>query len=164
MKKLLTVGYEGVSIDDFLRTLKAAQVTLLLDVRELAISRRKGFSKRALADALAGAGIEYRHERELGSPRPIRRRLQDDGDYVEYFSAFGKYLKLQRPLLAELASSLQGSVALMCFERDPTVCHRSVVARHFELLTGLRVRHLGVNDVSAIQRARNHSGEGVPAA
>lgn len=164
MKNLLTVGYEGATLPAFLATLRAAGVTTLLDVRELPLSRRQGFSKRALAEALAEVGITYQHERELGSPKDIRNQLRADGDYAQYFASFKTYLKLQQPLLRELAASLQGSVALMCFERDPSTCHRSVVARHLEKLTGLTVRHLGVNHVAGLQRARHHSGQGVSAA
>lgn len=164
MKKLLTVGYEGASLAEFLATLRAAGVTTLLDVRELPLSRRPGFSKRALGEALGTVGIAYRHERELGSPKDIRNQLRANGDYSQYFASFKTYLKHQQPLLRALAESLEGSVALMCFERDPSTCHRSVVARHLETLTGLTVRHLGVNHVAGLQRARHHSGQGIPAA
>lgn len=164
MNALLTVGYEDTTLDKFIDTLKQADVTILLDVRELAISRRRGFSKRALSETLAAAGIEYRHERNLGSPRNIRHQLRADGNYRHYFDAFQTYLHSQKPLLAELAASLQGSVALMCFERDHTTCHRSTVAREFESLTGLTVQHLGERNVHILPRASDHSCKGVPAA
>jgi uncharacterized protein (DUF488 family) len=62
---VLTIGYEGAALEDFLSTLKRARVSLLLDVREIALSRRKGFSKSALSAALSSFGIDYRHERAL---------------------------------------------------------------------------------------------------
>lgn len=165
MNALLTVGYEGATLEQFISTLQEAQVTMLLDVREIALSRRKGFSKKALAEALADAGIEYRHERDLGSPKPIRHQLREDGDYRRYFKAFRTYLNAQRPLLAELADSLRGSVALMCFERDYKTCHRSAVAHELESLTGLTAKHLGGEpDVIARSRASRHPGQGISAA
>jgi len=164
MRGLLTIGYEGASLQDFIGTLKAASVSTLLDVRELPISRRKGFSKRALAEALEAEGIEYRHERDLGSPKAIRHQLHEDRDYDQFFDAFTTYLKSQRPLLRKLAAELDGRVALMCFERDPATCHRSIVAKQLESLTQLKTRHLGVKDGIAGQRARAGAGEGVPAA
>lgn len=164
MRGLLTIGYEGASLGDFISTLKAAKVTTLLDVRELAISRRKGFSKRALAEALEGAGIQYRHERDLGSPKPIRHQLHLDGDYTEFFSAFTSYLKSQKPLLKRLSTELGGNVALMCFERDPTTCHRSIVAKHLEPLVQLKTKHLGVKHGVSGEGARACTGEGLPAA
>ena len=57
--RILTIGYEGASVEGFLQTLKASGVTQLLDVRELPLSRRKGFSKNALASMLILAGIGY---------------------------------------------------------------------------------------------------------
>ena len=164
LKGLFTIGYEGAELADFIATLKRAGVTTLLDVRELPLSRKKGFSKRALEQAVSSFGIAYRHERDLGSPKPIRERLHSDGDYEHFFESFSTYLRQQRPLLKELAGSLDGKVALMCFERDPTTCHRSVVARQLELLTGLKTKHLGVMHGASHNRARTGSGEGVPAA
>ncbi|MCD6663504.1 MAG: DUF488 domain-containing protein [Comamonas sp.] len=164
MQQLMTIGYEGSSIEDFIATLAHANVTLLLDVREIPISRRKGFSKKALAQHAEAVGINYRHERDLGSPKNIRHQLHVDGDYATYFKSFKEYLKSQKPLLEKLASDLEGTVALVCYERDPATCHRSVVARQLENLTGLKVKHLGVRDGAGRQRAGARTCEGVPAA
>lgn len=164
MHALLTIGYEDASIDDFIATLKAAGVTTLLDVREIPISRKRGFSKKVLSEAVTAAGIAYRHERDLGSPKPMRTQLHVDGDYQQFFASFAQYLKSQQPLLKKIASDLDGSVALMCFERDPATCHRSVVARHLERLTELKTRHIGVQDGANAKRTRADSGQGVPAA
>lgn len=98
---LATIGYEGVSLPAFLATLETAGVTLLLDVRELPISRRKGFSKTALSKALSRIGIEYQHERALGAPRSVRHRLREDGDLKRYFADFREYLSGQEALLDE---------------------------------------------------------------
>ena len=153
MKGLFTIGYENSTLGDFIATLRAARVTLLLDVRELPLSRKKGFSKRALSEAVQGVGISYRHERDLGSPKTLRQQLHSDGDYAQFFSSFSKYLKQQSPLLTELATNLHGNVALMCFERDPATCHRSIVARQLELLVGLKTKHLGVTHGADSNRA-----------
>jgi uncharacterized protein (DUF488 family) len=96
---LTTIGYERASLPAFLATLKAAGVTLLLDVRELPISRRKGFSKTPLSQALSRIGIDYQHERALGAPRRVRHRLREDGDLKRYFADFREYLATQEPLL-----------------------------------------------------------------
>jgi uncharacterized protein (DUF488 family) len=164
MKGLFTIGYEGATLADFIATLRAERVTLLLDVREFPLSRKKGFSKRALSQAVQAAGILYRHERDLGSPKSIRQKLHSDGDYAMFFSSFSKYLKQQSPLLAELAANLQGNVALMCFERDPATCHRSIVAKQLEMLVGLKTKHLGVAHGANENRTRACVGEGVSAA
>jgi uncharacterized protein (DUF488 family) len=164
MDRLMTIGYEKASLDDFVRTLTDAGVTTLLDIREIPISRRKGFSKRALCEAVEAAGVGYRHERELGSPKELRHRLYADGDYAQFFASFKAYLKSQKALLNSLAADLRGGVALMCYERDPATCHRSVVARHFEHLTGLTAKHIEVASGAGSKGTRAHSGQGVSAA
>src|SRR5277367_3827769 len=142
--RILTIGYEGARLVDFLATFKGAGVQSLLDVRELPISRRKGFSKSALSAALAGTGIAYSHERALGSPREIRYRLRKDGDLARFFSDFREYLATQRTLLDTLARTTTGAVALLCYERNPAECHRSVVAEALARRTQSTVRHLTV--------------------
>lgn len=164
MDRLMTIGYEKTSLDDFIAALKADGVTMLLDVREIPISRRKGFSKRALSEAVNAAGISYRHERDLGSPKPIRERLYADGDYIQFFASFTTYLKSQQALLRNLAKELDGGVALMCFERDPTTCHRSVVARHLEHLTGITTKHIKVTSGSDSKGTCANSGQSFSAA
>jgi uncharacterized protein (DUF488 family) len=65
---ICTIGYEGGTVDAFLRTLREAGVELVLDIRAAPVSRKKGFSKNQLAAHLAHAGIGYRHLRGLGTP------------------------------------------------------------------------------------------------
>ncbi len=77
--KLYTFGYEGLDLDAFLARLGAAGVCQVVDVRELPLSRKKGFSKRALAAALAAHDIEYLHMPALGCPKPIRARYVNGG-------------------------------------------------------------------------------------
>jgi uncharacterized protein (DUF488 family) len=144
LKRLATIGYEGVGVTDFLATLTAAGVTTLLDVREIAGSRRKGFAKTPLREHLAEAGIHYRHEPALGSPREIRHRLREDGNLDQFFRDFDKHLATQQPLLKQLARDLSGHIALMCYERDYRQCHRASVARELGRLTGLEPQHLEV--------------------
>lgn len=166
MKRIITIGYEGASIADFIGTLSALGVTTLLDIRELPISRRKGFAKTALSEHLARAGIAYRHERDLGSPRDIRNRLREDGSYERFFRDFDRYLATQRELLATLADELTGTVALLCYERDHRECHRKSVAAALEKLTGLTPKHHGVQPHGAVQARANagaRPGQGVPA-
>ena len=163
---LATIGYEGVSLPAFLATLKAAGVTLLLDVRELPISRRKGFSKTALSNALSRVGIGYQHERALGAPRSVRHRLREDGNLKRYFADFREYLSTQDTLLDELARALSGCVALLCFERNPAECHRSVVVAALARRLKTGFLHLSVAQRDAQQKsahARTHPRQGIPA-
>jgi uncharacterized protein (DUF488 family) len=154
VRSLFTIGYEGAHIEDFVATLVAAGVTDVLDVRELPISRRKGFSKSALASHLEGAGIAYRHERRLGSPTDIRRRLREDGDFTRYFRGFDRYLKTQGEFISELVQELPGSVALVCYERNPDECHRKSVAAAMSAIVGIKPKHLGVREGSGTREAK----------
>jgi uncharacterized protein (DUF488 family) len=144
IKRLATIGYEGIGVTPFLATLTAAGVNTLLDIREFAGSRRKGFAKTALREHLAEVGIDYRHEPALGSPRDIRHRLREDGNLDQFFQDFEKHLATQQPLLKQLVKDLSGNVALLCYERDYRECHRASVAAELGRLTGLRPQHLEV--------------------
>jgi len=126
---MFTVGYEGLSIEQFIDVLHAHNIELLLDVRELPLSRKKGFSKRSLMSALENAGIQYLHERELGAPRQIRHALRATGDWESYRKAFMNVLDEKSQLLEHVAVlASKQRVALMCFEKDYSVCHRSLIA------------------------------------
>jgi uncharacterized protein (DUF488 family) len=144
LKELVTIGYEGSSVENFLATLIDAGVTTLLDIREIASSRRRGFAKSALRANLAGVGIAYRHEPKLGSPRDVRHRLRKTGGYERFFRDFDRYLSTQHDVLERLAAELTGSVVLMCYERNYLECHRKSVAAAVGRLTGLEPRHIEV--------------------
>ncbi|MGH7783010.1 MAG: DUF488 family protein [Candidatus Binatia bacterium] len=127
---LYTIGYEGQTLEAFLRRLAELHVRLLVDVRELPLSRKRGFSKRALAAALTERGIAYTHMPSLGCPRPIRDKLKADRDWPRYALEFGGYLRRQRDSVSELAKLSHATTAcLLCFEADFAHCHRSIVAR-----------------------------------
>lgn len=162
LQQLLTIGYEGADFRDFLATLELLDVTTLLDIRELPMSRRPGFAKTALREGLASVGIDYRHEPRLGSPKPIRYQLRDDGDYLRFFRDFGRYLNTQTDLLNALADELSGTVVLLCYERDHTTCHRRAVATALSEITGLTPKHQGVQRHAQRQtaaRSRAHLGQ-----
>ena len=166
MRELFTIGYEGADLNGFVRRLKAEGVSILVDVRELPLSRRRGFSKSQLAELLHKHGIRYVHRRELGAPRDIRHELRETGDYATYFARFNAYLKTQRAVLERLVDECVGVVALMCFERNPAECHRSAVARELGKLTDLEPVHLDVEGRrgSVRKEAGMHPRQGAAAA
>lgn len=167
IQHLVTIGYEGATPEDFLATLELSGVTTLLDIREIAMSRRRGFAKTALREGLASVDIRYRHEPCLGSPKAIRHPLREDADYTRFFRDFERYLKTQAALLETLAEELDGTVALLCYERDHTLCHRRAVADALREITGITPQHQGVQGHAQRQakaRARAHPGQGLSAA
>ncbi len=155
MDKLYTIGYEGADLTDFLDTLKRVGTNMLLDVRELPISRRKGFSKTALKEALAAVGIDYRHERQLGSPKTVRHQLREDWDYQRFFRDYDKHLSQQIGLLEQLTEEIEGSVALMCYEKDHTTCHRDSVVNELANMMDIEPIHLEVERKNGSRETRN---------
>jgi hypothetical protein len=142
-----SVGYERFRLNtDFAAHLKEAGVERLIDVRQLPISRRRGYAKTALGDALGEAGIEYVHMRALGNPKPTRE-LYKSGRTAEGRAGYEQYLLgEQRPALGELVGLLQEKrSALMCVEHDPATCHRTVIieALRDELGVDVCVAELG---------------------
>lgn len=91
MRSLATIGYEGASVADFLDALRSAQIELLVDVRAVAMSRRPGFAKSALAANLKDAGIGYLHLRKLGTPAEGRAAARS-GDHAKMRAIFAKQL------------------------------------------------------------------------
>jgi uncharacterized protein (DUF488 family) len=141
--EVFTASYEGRSLESFLSDLCAQGVRLLADVREVPISRKPGFSKSALAQALQHIGIDYRHIRPLGCPKPIRDAYKEGGDWARYTRAFMKHLDAQQPAVEELAKLCETQrTALLCYEADFHRCHRTYVARAVAERSGAQVRHI----------------------
>jgi uncharacterized protein (DUF488 family) len=141
-----TIGYEGVTIQEFVATLKRASINAIIDVRDIPLSRKKGFSKNQLAEALREHGIEYVHLKGLGDPREGREAARA-GNYSLFRKIFAKHMnsKIAREAL-EHATALVGDyrACLMCFEADYEQCHRSIVAEHLARITGFKVSPLAV--------------------
>lgn len=128
---LFTIGYEGRTQAEYLALLREAGVTLLADVRRNPISRKKGFSKSALAQGCAAVGIRYEHLPELGIASEKRKNLATQADVDALFAEYERdWLPTQGPTLAKLRAWLEAGerVALTCFEREPGDCHRHCVA------------------------------------
>jgi len=126
---IVSVGYEGRSIDDFVADLVEAGVQTVADVRLNAISRKAGFSKTRLKDALAAAGIDYRHMRSLGNAKENRSPFWE-GRVEEGRRVFRQ--AIQNPeaesSLDELSALVRDQVvAVLCFETDVEKCHRKVI-------------------------------------
>lgn len=126
---IVSVGYEGREIAEFVDDLRKRGVSTLVDVRLTPISRRPGFSKTRLKEALAAGGIEYLHYRELGNPKENRAAFR--GKSVEEgrsrFRALLSVPEAQAALGALGRRARQEVVAVLCFEKDQDACHRKVV-------------------------------------
>lgn len=128
---ILGVGYEGISLETLIDRLQSLNVNLVADIRLNPVSRKPGMSKTALRTALADSGIGYRHLRSLGNPKANRPGFAKPGPGRQ--AAVTRYSRIldqpeSRTALDELrALSQTGRVALLCFESDPSACHRQVI-------------------------------------
>jgi len=156
---IFTIGYEGRSINEFLATLKDYGVNTVVDVRELPLSRKRGFYKTSLANNLSEIGIGYVHWASLGYPKDIRNRYRQDQDWQRYTVGFLKYLKTQKRAISELALLASAkNCALLCYEADFNFCHRSMVAHAVSIVGSMAVEHITASDtrsekVASIRRA-----------
>jgi uncharacterized protein (DUF488 family) len=127
--RIFTIGYEGATVGEFLAALQEAGVKRVIDVRALPLSRRPGFSKTPLRLALEEAGIDYVHLRALGTPAEGRSAARA-GRHADMARIYSGQLELpeamiQAAQMLELAADRPS--ALLCFERDPAHCHRSLL-------------------------------------
>lgn len=153
---LATIGYERAELSDFVATLQDCKVDILVDIRDRAQSRRKGFSKSALSEALAEAGIGYLHFRELGDPKEGREAARR-GDFASFRKIYegvmsSSYAEDALGKIEELLG--QSSICLMCYERDHRTCHRKIVSDRLEVSTSYQARHLGVVSGAGRKRAK----------
>jgi uncharacterized protein (DUF488 family) len=126
---LFTIGYEGRTPGDLIARLREAAVDRVVDVRELPLSRRAGFSKASLAAALDRAGIRYDHIRALGNPKPLRDRYKS-GDVAGGAREYRAHLHNgSYAALVDLADAVgDEQICLLCVEEAHDRCHRAVIA------------------------------------
>jgi uncharacterized protein (DUF488 family) len=142
--ELFTIGYEGRTLPQFVRLLQDNGIARLVDVRERPASRKRGFSARPLFDALRKAGITYESDRALGNPAEIRE-LWKEGSLAEGKKRYRRMLNNGRRTRVELllAHAKVERVCILCFEGDPDLCHRGVIAEEAaRLAPSLEIRHL----------------------
>ncbi len=127
--KIYTIGYESVTMAEFVAALQAAGVRRVIDVRALPLSRRPGFSKSPLAAELATHGTDYVHLKALGTPKRGRDAAKK-GDVATLRAVYDEQLELpeaqaQAAIMLALAAEMPS--ALLCFEREPQHCHRTLL-------------------------------------
>lgn len=127
--RIFTIGYEGTTVPEFIAALKQAGVERVIDIRALPLSRRPGFSKTPLRGALEEAGIDYVHLKALGTPAEGRAAARA-GRHADLERIYAGQLELpeamaQSAQMLELAREKPS--ALLCFEREPAHCHRTLL-------------------------------------
>lgn len=128
-KRIFTIGYEGSTQAEFIAALKAAGVARVIDVRAVPLSRKPGFSKNVLAASLADAGIGYVHLKALGTP-PEGREAARKGKHEVMERVYAAQLDTPEAGIQAaqmIAFAEEKPSALLCFEREPGQCHRSLL-------------------------------------
>ena len=127
--RIFTIGYEGVTQAEFIAALQAAGVERVIDIRAVPNSRRPGFSKTPLRNGLAEAGIDYVHLRALGTPADGRAAARA-GRQADLERIYAGQLELPEAMAQSaqmLSLAEEKPSALLCYEREPAECHRSLL-------------------------------------
>jgi uncharacterized protein (DUF488 family) len=164
MDKLFTVGYEGTDIDDFVAGLKKAKIKHLADVRKNPVSRKKGFSKKRLAEALGQVGIEYTHWPSLGVPTLWRKEAK--AKIITRAKMFKDYTKKILPEHADeieqLIEIMKGrNLVLLCYEADESDCHRHFIVAEIKKRQKIKVVDLVLKPQAPRLFKSNPSPKGV---
>lgn len=144
---LFTIGYEGISLEEYLVRLLKNDVKVLVDVRNNPMSMKYGFSKSQLKKYCATLGIEYVHIPEVGIQSDQRQELNTQSDYDKLFTVYrknnlSKTMPSQNAILNLLKQHKR--IALTCFEANICQCHRKHLAEAIENLPGFeyKVEHI----------------------
>lgn len=144
---LFTLGYEGISLEEYLNRLIKNNVKVLVDVRFNAVSRKFGFSKNQIRGYCENLNIEYEHIPELGIRSEYRKELIVQRDYVELFDKYkSETLKKTRNYQLHILKLIQKKrrIALTCFESELNRCHRNHLANSLIEFPGWKfeLRHI----------------------
>jgi uncharacterized protein (DUF488 family) len=129
--RIFTIGYEATTVPEFVAALRKAGVQRVIDVRALPLSRRPGFSKTPLRAALGEAGIEYVHLKALGTPAEGRSAARA-GRHADLERVYAGQLELPEAIAQSsqmLALASEKPSALLCMEREPAHCHRTLLLK-----------------------------------
>ena len=153
MPYLFTLGYEGSTPAVFFELLTLHNVQTLVDVRELPMSRKPGFAKRALHTTANRYDIGYVHVPTLGCPKTIRHDYRADRNWARYTERFLAYIDTQQAAVTALTERVQHErCCLLCFEADPNFCHRLFVAERVAAVSSvpLDIVHLTIQDLTQV--------------
>ncbi len=141
-----TIGYQQTSIAEFLNFVVQRGIRRIIDVRSNPISRKPGFSKTKFSLLARKAGIEYIHVKEIGIEANMRRNLRTQDDYKRLLDKYEEEILPKRPAQIKKVAllALEAPSVLVCYESNPSVCHRSrlasVIARRYRI----KAKHLAV--------------------
>ncbi|MDR0829962.1 MAG: DUF488 domain-containing protein [Prevotellaceae bacterium] len=144
---LFTIGYEGISLEEYLNRLIRNDVKVLVDVRRNPLSMKYGFSKNQLSRYCSNLSIEYVHFPEVGIESEQRQELNTQADYNKLFEIYKKNnlpktLATQKRIFELLIQKQR--IALTCFEANICMCHRKHLAESIAALPSFNyeIKHI----------------------
>jgi len=156
--EVATIGVYGFDAESFLAALRGADAALLVDVRQRRGVRGPEYAwanSQRLQAALSEAGIDYEHRKDLAPTTELRQLQYREDDRLgegkrsrttlapSYVEGYTRQI-LDNADLDSLVGAMPsgGLTALLCVERDPEACHRSLIAERLASEHGARVSHL----------------------
>jgi len=139
-----TAGYQQKTVDGFLSGLLRQGISCIIDVRSNPVSRNYGFASRTLATLAGKLGLQYKHFPQLGIPSADRKGLDSEEQLDVLFLKYReKVIPRERDTMSEVAAIMKKTPsALLCYEAEPSCCHRSHLAEALDRMSGLGVVHL----------------------
>ncbi len=141
-----TIGYEGITFENYINKLIHNDIDILCDVRKNPFSMKFGFSKNMLKHALENVGIKYIHIPELGIESEERQELNSLEDYKKLFLEYENTTLCTKEAHNALESLKKltsiNKIALTCFEKDIEYCHRGIIAKKLNTLYNLNSTNL----------------------
>jgi uncharacterized protein (DUF488 family) len=145
IQKLYTIGYEGLSLEEYLNKLLKYDVKVLCDVRKNAFSMKYGFSKSQLKTACEGLGMQYVHLPTLGIDSADRQNLLTTQDRTKLFQQYcAEVLTVTQTAQNQLIELLaqHKRVAITCFEAQSCDCHRHHLAGVISQNSEFQTQHI----------------------
>lgn len=143
--QIFTLGYEGITFDEYLNMLILNNINAVVDVRKNPVSMKYGFSKKTLSNALTKLEIKYFHLPELGIESEYRQNLDSFEQYQVLFRLYEETVIIHQEMALKKIMNIyeqEKRIVLTCFEKDYKYCHRSVISKCIENMNQIKVNHL----------------------
>ncbi|MFO7896047.1 MAG: DUF488 family protein [Candidatus Cloacimonadales bacterium] len=143
---IFSLGYEGITIDEYLNRLLKNNIKIVIDVRKNPQSMKYNFNKKRFREFLKLAKIQYIHLPDLGIPSELRKNLKSKTDYQALFKLYRKDILADNELILDKIMEIfkkESRVALTCFEADADFCHRKQITNEIKnRFNEVQIKHL----------------------
>ncbi|MBI4153911.1 DUF488 domain-containing protein [Candidatus Woesearchaeota archaeon] len=140
--EVYTIGYQGLDINKFISLLKKHKIKNLIDVRENGFSRKPFFSRQILKRVLEDKGIGFIAVPEVGAPKEFRDKYYKKKQFEKFFRLYEQHIE-KGGRFGKLQAHINGErVCIMCFEEEPDMCHRHILANKLEEEMSAEIVHI----------------------